>query len=459
MKNKLFANWGLKLISLFIAFGLWYVVVYATDPIGETVFTDIPVVFLNENLIQDQNMVSEVLDGTNMIRRVTVKGKRQTLDAMKDIGATVIATADYADMREDFTIPIELSVPDQYRGSVNEITLTDGSPVVKLRVEELLSRNIRVEGRTTGEIREGYQITEVRTDVNMITVSGATSKVNAISKAAVVQDVTNVDSDITASGSILLFDQDGNQMDMTGLQRSLFTTDITVRISATKEVPIEYRVFGTPAEGYQATGVVETTLNSIKVAGSTTVLNNLNSIVIGGEGSLLDITGATETLDLDINVRNAVSAAGVQVARDVTETVGKVTVYIEKEVEKSYQIPESQINIINLPEGSVLQTPGETEVPRTYTLVLTGLRETVDRVNAETLLGTVDVAAWMQEQRMEELLPGTYSIPIQFTLPEGVEQPDEVEAIVIIQAEEDLLGEEEGEGLDGGADDGAAAGG
>ena len=40
--KKLFvSNWGLKLISLLIAFGLWFTVVYIKDPLEEETFVNI----------------------------------------------------------------------------------------------------------------------------------------------------------------------------------------------------------------------------------------------------------------------------------------------------------------------------------------------------------------------------------------------------------------------------------
>ena len=86
MKKKIFGNWGLKLVALFVAFGLWYVWAYSEDPLGESTFTNIQVQFLNEDILQEQNLVSEVLDRTDVVRRVTVKGRRKTLDDMRDLG-------------------------------------------------------------------------------------------------------------------------------------------------------------------------------------------------------------------------------------------------------------------------------------------------------------------------------------------------------------------------------------
>lgn len=440
MKNKFFSNWILKLLSLFIAFGLWFVFVYFDDPIGETSFTDIQVEFLNEELLQEQNLVSEVLNRTDVVRKVNVKGKRRTLDNMKTIGVTVTATADFAKMREDQTIPIEFSLPSQYNSAINEIYLAEGSPVVELQVEELVPKNVRVQGLVQGTPKEGYQVTSVSTDVNTVTISGAASKVERVHHAAVVQDVTGADSDIIASGSVLLFDEDGNQLDSSMLQRSVFTTGITIRILATKEVPVEYEVYGEPGEGYRLTGEVEMEPETVKVAGTASALSSLESILVGGSGGVMDISGATESKIADFNLRSYLPS-NVQLAKD-EDGSASVAIYIEPLLQNTYRIPADRIEVVNVPEGWRAEKPDGIE---TYALTVRGLQRDLARVDEEQLAATIDLEDWMQTQNMTQPAEGSISIRLSITLPQGVEQvhPIEVSLILTEEASEGRSSQEE----------------
>ena len=440
MRNKLFSNWGLKLTALFIAFGLWYVFKYLENPPGEAVFTDIRVEFVNTDILQEQNLVSEVLEDTDYIARLNVRGLRQTLDEMKSVGATITAIADYRKLTEDNTIPIEFSVASRFAGNISSIDTPGDEPaVVKLAIEELKTRsNIRVRGLTTGEVKESYQVTDVQTDVNTISVTGAASKVDEISYAAVTQDVTGADTDIIASGSVILYDKEGNQLNSTNLQRSLYTTGITVKISATKEVPIEYQVFGEPAEGYQTAGEAHGTLESIKVAGSSSVLSNLKSIVVGGAGSQLDITGDVATRVVNMNVRGFLPS-GVQLARDAGDSITTVTVPIEAEADVRYRIPAENIRIINVPENLTLE---ETDENQTYILILRGIPSVTRQLDASSFTGVVDLAAWAEEEEITELLPGTYLVPVEMrqTWPDTVSQTQILEiSITLSEAEQEDL--------------------
>ena len=63
MKSKVMNNFGLKVISLVVAFIVWLVIINTTNPTITKTFTDIPVKVINENVITSLNQVYEVVDG------------------------------------------------------------------------------------------------------------------------------------------------------------------------------------------------------------------------------------------------------------------------------------------------------------------------------------------------------------------------------------------------------------
>ena len=58
-KKLLLDNWGLKLISLTIAFALWVLVISIDDPVDDKTFNNIKLRLVNTQLITDDNMVYE----------------------------------------------------------------------------------------------------------------------------------------------------------------------------------------------------------------------------------------------------------------------------------------------------------------------------------------------------------------------------------------------------------------
>ena len=67
MKKKLTHNLGLKLISLALAFVLWYLVVQIIDPTDSMRFSNVQVKLVNTELLEQQGKVYEVLDDTDTV--------------------------------------------------------------------------------------------------------------------------------------------------------------------------------------------------------------------------------------------------------------------------------------------------------------------------------------------------------------------------------------------------------
>ena len=59
-------------------------------------------------------------------------------------------------------------------------------------------------------------------------------------------------------------------------------------------------------------------------------------------------------------------------------------------------------------------------------LVVSGLERAVSAIDPGTLRGTVDIAAWMAEEEIEELESRSYRIPVRFSLPESVTAENEI---------------------------------
>ena len=116
-KRMLLDNWVLKLASLMIAFTLWFVVITVDDPVKEKTFNNIKVNLINTEQLAEIGKVYEILDGTNMLRSVTFEAPNSIL---KEIEAEdIIAEADFDNMTDIYTIPIEFSCPKYSRDVTN----------------------------------------------------------------------------------------------------------------------------------------------------------------------------------------------------------------------------------------------------------------------------------------------------------------------------------------------------
>ena len=422
--KKLFANWEIKLISVLTGFGLWFTVMYFENPPGEETFTDVPVQFINTNDLTDKGYVYEVLDGTDVVNEVTVKGTRKALSELKSAGTeAIVATADFATRDAAGNVEIKLRAMAQNPTAITEITSSSEGAYLKLGIEEKVEKSITVDIIIEGQelIAEGHQLGTARVEQNRVKITGGKSKVEQVCYAAVSVDVTGSDADISMTDTIKLYDSEWQLLEGIQVQKNINATKINVGILGTKTVPIEYAVTGEVMEGYRMTGQITSSKEMITLAGTDNVLNAVNSIVIPSE--VLNVSGMNKNLEEVINLRSYLPA-GVQIADSEAETTTTIQVVIEKIQERKYKMTAANVSIINLPAGFAVTGMNENT---SYDVVVSGLNGELNQIRESTLSGTVDIQAWMAENDMSRLEEKLYAIPAQITLPSGVELTEPVE--------------------------------
>lgn len=405
MKNRLTNNVGLKLASVFFAVAIWLVVNSANNPTVSENYYNIPVKLLNTELITDSNQVYEVLEGTDLIGRVTVRAPRSVISELK--AENIIATADVSELSSLDTISIKLSTNIAARDIVS---ISGNMDTVRLNIENKKSKALSLKATVSGEVEEGYMIGDITTGQNLVRLSGPQSVVDQIVKASVDVDVTGMTSDIVTNAEIRLYDAEDNVVDTRNITQNIRTVDVRVGIGQLATVPVNFNVSGTPAAGHRATGEIEGSGGTVTISGKANVIRNISSIEIP-----LDITDRTESLVSEIDLRqylpDNVSLANSSDARRT------VTVVIEPEITRTLNIREERVRITNLPEGCNASISGLEE---TVSIEVVGLSADVATLQASNITGTVDVARWMEQQGMASPEPGFYTVEVEFSLPEEV---------------------------------------
>lgn len=413
MKKKIFHNWGLKLISLALAFVLWFLVVQIDDPQESRSFPNIPVRLTNTELLDAENKVYEVLGNTDTVR-VTIRAPRSIT---KDLQASdIIAEADMSRLTDINTIAINYTV-----AGVDSDYIRGDHDVVRLSVEEKTTRWISVKYQIKGEPAENYIVSDVTLDQNRIEVTGPKSAVEKISYARLEVDVSDASTTMNLNVEPQLYDSEDNLLELPSVKKNVNYVHMAVEVLATKEVPIEMNTMGIPAEGYLATGVTECTPSTVKIAGTLSALNGITKISIPEEE--MNITGESSNMVNIINIKEYLPENVILADSSFNGRV-TATVYIEPEVEKSFTLNAGSFTVINIPEGYRAEI---TEVEEPHVLKISGLDAAVSAVQTEALQGTVDVAAWLAEQEMDVPEEKGYHIPVTFSLPEDVVQENQIE--------------------------------
>lgn len=423
MKKRIFHNWGLKLISLVLAFVLWFLVVQIDDPQESRSFPNIPVRLINTELLDAENKVYEVLGNTDTVR-VTIRAPRSIT---KDLQASdIIAEADMSRLTDINTIAISYTV-----AGVDSDYVRGDHDVVRLSVEEKATRWISVKYRIKGETADNYIVSDVVLDQNRIEITGPRSAVEKVNYALLEVDVTDASATMNLNVEPQLYDADDSLLELPSVKKNVNYVHMAVEVLATKEVPIELNTMGIPAEGYLATGVTECNPATVKIAGAASALSGVTKITIPEE--VMNITGENSDMVNIVNIKEYLPE-NIKLADNSFNGRVTATVYIEPVVEKSFNLSTDDFTLLNVPEGYQAEA-GETDI--VYTLKISGLEASVSAVLSTTLHGTVDVAAWLAEQELDVPEAKSYHIPVTFSLPEDVVQENQIELKIIFSKTEE----------------------
>ena len=404
MKSKITANMGLKLISLAFAFVLWMVVNNMENPTITETYVNIPVKLENTDLITDAGKVYEILDGTGVVERVSVKAPKSVHSALN--AGNIIATADVSELSSLDTISIEFS------SSIysNDIESIKGSiDTVKLNIENKKAKALSLKASVTGSVAEGYLVGEVTTDQNLVRISGPESLINQVAKATVDVDVTGFTSDIGTNLDIRLYDSEGNPVQDSRINQNIKSVGVKVSIYQTTEVPISFGVSGEPMSGYRVASEPVGNIEFIRVAGKANVLRNITEIVIPDEA--VDVTDKSSDFVAEVNIREYLPD-NVFLA-DASQAKVEVTVDIQQEVSEELKVKDGAVTVVNIPEGfrATLE-----EISDETTITVIGLPADVSAARMTEIKGSVDIQKWLDEEGIVAEEDGYYNITVDFEL-------------------------------------------
>ena len=367
MKKLLTRNLGLKLASLLLAFVLWFLVAQIYDPKDTVTFNNIQVRLINTELLDEEGKVYEVLDNSNLVR-VTVTGP-QSIVKSELRRSDIVAEADMSKLTDINTI---------------------------------------------GDVASGYMIGNVTLDQTNIEVTGPKSAISQVDHAGVDINVTDSTTSLSANVDIKLYDADDNELVLESVKKNVDSAYMTVEVLATKEVPVEIEYMGVPEDGYMATGEVESSVPTVRIAGTVSTLVGISAITVPEDR--MNITGQSDNLVDIINLKEYLPA-NVRLADKSFDGKITATVYIEPIVSKDLTVAAENISVTGVPDGMEAEI---TSTAEEYNITVSGLSRDVSILHDSSVTGILNLTQWMEDNGVEELTPGTYTIPVTFNLAEDI---------------------------------------
>lgn len=419
-------NLDLKILAVLFSIILWLIVVNIDDPVKSVQFSGIEVQILNGEELEAQGKYYEVLDGTGTVT-VIIKGRRSIVEDISKENIT--AVADLKDLTSMDTISIMVST-NKYANELDDIKCDQDN--VRVSIEDLITTQKVIDIEVLGVPSAGYIAGAVTTNLNQVYLQGPESVIEQVAYAKAQISVAGVTSNVSSSVPIKLYDNEDREIVDSRITMNIETVSVNQEILMTKEVPLEFKIEGIPKEGYALTGMVETEVATVTIAGKKAVLDAISSIVI--PGSILNVEGMDDNLELNIKLQDYLPDNTI-FANSQTSRYAKISVEIQKETFVTMSFDKSDVQVVNLPQGmyaEVLEDGNYLSGDKETTLKVYGLAELFEDFDAENVKPRLDVAAYMSRNGITELTPGVYSITPDFGVPAGSHMKDDYKIQVSI---------------------------
>ena len=367
-------NFGLKILAAVIAIVFWLIIVKVEDPEKTITFT-VQAEMISPEYLEEQGLTYEVLDDSDYIT-FAVTGQRSIVTRLN--ASDFVVTADLSNIENNSQVPITISA----KRYGNQISITKRVQYVEVFVENIVTEKISVEVESVGDTAEGFQVSDLQANIKEVTVTGPESVVKTIDRAVAWVEVGSMQADSVTRTELVLYDAENNIINTSRLTMDHKTVSVFIGIMEQKEVPVEYEVNGTPAAGYQlvsVTGDVDTVI----IVGKSQDIGQVEKILISG--SEMDISGITRTMEKKIRIADYLPE-GVTLGEDQPKEAN-VTVSLESEGVRTFEIPTENIQIQNIPVGYSV-TPDQDVV----TVSLKGYPSDLSDISERSLQGTADAS-------------------------------------------------------------------
>ena len=396
--NKLFRNnLTLKIISVFFALVLWGYVIGVTNPLRLKTIGNIPVKFINENVLTEQGFIPrEILKDKNVRIRVTIEGKQRELGSIhaEDIEAVV-------DLKNVKGNSKKVDVKIDVKSAWNAVSVSPSS--VQLEIDPFIKRTIPIVTQLMGNLREGYWRGDLKIDPETLVLAGAQSDIEKVEQAWVRIPLNQFDpsmENISLDHAFPIILVDAQNKEVKGNFQATVSSVLAKMPIYPKKLVAVYvdlvnDLIGKPATGYEVKGVDIAPAN-ISIAARNSSLQLINRIGI----TTIDIHNAKSDIVKDASF---VIPKGVELT---DQQQVKVIVRIGAiEQEKTFAI--ATVKDRNLDTGlTMVRFVGSIDV------VLKGPIELMKTINVNQIIVYADVSG---------LKKGTHEITLQAEIPVGVE--------------------------------------
>lgn len=313
MKDFVLKDWMLKVISFVIAVLLWFYVIAIINPQVDITVRSIPIRYTNQNMIEEKGLC--LIADPDATVELKIRGNRKTVANIDS--KNIYATVDLGNVEKTgtFSLPVAVSIPYEYDEIVSKKPYNASVVIDKVITAE---KGIKV--ITSGNVANGYVAGEVKTNINTVRLSGASTLIDRIGRMGVDFNYEERSGNITDTEKLYFIDKNGKRIDENDeiydlVSAEVYTVEVSCPVYKAKSVPV--KVSATAADGVEA--------YRISVQPSNVTIYAVNEILEATE-EIQTVTVNLDNMEENTIVTKLVLPEGVKLRDGVNE----VTIKAEK---------------------------------------------------------------------------------------------------------------------------------
>ncbi len=399
IREVLFKNLGFKILSLLFAVILWYVGLNIVNPPLIQTFT-VPLTIVNKESITTNGFVllneKELTQATVDVR---IRASRSEIQALSRASRGVIAKIDLKPIEISLSPALGEPMPAtvQIDAGLTSYDLINIYPNhVNVYLDKLIEKSFDIELDITGSFAEGYLNLQPYEPLPQVTLKGAMSVIDNVSKVCINIDAAGASSNIVQNYPISIVSKDGRDI------KNLITTDISnvdliLPVYYKSTVPVNVTTSGASALGYRVSRV-QVYPEKVDICGPKYIVENITGIDLPP----VSVQDATTDISESFVLADYLATEGIYLVDDKL-TDARVSVTVEKEDLLEISISMSNVIKTNIPQNTIL--------PASVDVRLWGLKRDFDEIDTKSILAAIDLSG---------LRPGTNKVPVRVILPDNL---------------------------------------
>lgn len=386
LKNLIYDNRFVLVLSVVAAIIIWMVVAIQASPEDDRVIKDVPVKIEISNTVS--NLGLQMFGNTEFTVDVKVHGKRYEVaeSVLTKDDITVVAKTNYVDSTGSQTLKLEVSPTDPEKANYEILSMSQDTVNVYFDYykegEYTLSPDIIYDYDGSSYVADGFTDDTPVLSANTVKLSGPATEMNKIQK--VVARVTlkkPLSATATLETEILPLSEYGGKLQYITVNDGIADITMTLFVYQQAELPTTVTFKNAPVSYVSSPPEFKCSPAKVKVLMDAATLSSLNELSVA-DIDFYQLKAGENKITVDLTKLTGVKKV---IGGDNMLTV---TINMKGVTDKTSVVEAANISFINVPDGyKAVVTQSEIK-----SVEVVGPKSSLDKITAEQLFAEVDLS-------------------------------------------------------------------